>query len=165
MEFNSRLLRFSSKKKATMNTSVSLKKLQHAADKTLKTGDWGSHAELALKAILKTVAPPTTMQGEGWFSTWYNSVLAPACNKMPQHGSIVKKYQNQTLMPHVRAYFNNKENEGAFSNKERDRERERKKRKFEFFAIFQKIFFFSFPFLENGTQARISALCPTSTRR
>lgn len=88
-----------------------MKKIQQAPDKSLKMREWGPHVQAALNAVLRTVPPPEVMSGEGWFQNFWSTTLGPACNKMPE-GAIVKKYQNQTLIPHVKEFFSGKENTG-----------------------------------------------------
>jgi hypothetical protein len=76
---------------------------------------WGPHAESALNSILRSIPAPGP----------------PACNKMAEAGAIVKKYQNQTVIPHVKEFFSGKENAGS------------PKMKILFFFFFFFFFFFS----------------------
>jgi hypothetical protein len=110
-KLNFKLLRVFAEISGRMSAPGSLKKIQQASDKTLKTSEWGPHAEAALKAVLRSVPQPDVMSGEGWFQNFWSSTLGPACNKMPE-GTIVKKYQNQTLIPHVKEFYSGKENAG-----------------------------------------------------
>jgi hypothetical protein len=65
-------------KKSVKNECARLaKKIQQAPDKSLKKSEWGPHVEAALKVVLRSVPPPDSLSGEGWFQKFLDFRARP----------------------------------------------------------------------------------------
>ena len=88
------------KLRATMN-------LENVPDQSLTRAQWKPHHTAMLFAVLRTISPPQTMEGKGWFSTFVKSI-ANAC-KTPQ-SKLLLKFTSQTLLPHVKTFYSTSPN-------------------------------------------------------